>query len=194
MAQNSKPLPDDVIHQIAVLAKIPSPRQILQFETLLNATVATLSGQASGLRPGQLTADRRIARDIFKFSRELDNRLSRASPRLRLLLTPPWFPGKPVPRSLDELTSAVTNLHDMSLFALNVGAGSKKALRAAFIQLVCQDAERCGGHLTRSKAMHGTLRHALDLLRPYLPKEMETDVSSDTVWRATRAQGKNRTR
>ena len=67
----------------------------------------------------------------------------------------------------------------------------KAKLSAGFIRQVCQNAEECGGHLTHNKAMHGSLMQALDLLRPYLPKEIKTDVSSDTIWRATPARGKN---
>jgi hypothetical protein len=76
----------------------------------------------------------------------------------------------------------------MSRFAVSVRTYKAK-LSAGFIRRVYQNAEECGGHLTGSKAMHGTLTQVLDLLSPHLPKEIETNVSSDTVWRA--ARGKN---
>jgi hypothetical protein len=193
LKKNSKPLPEDVIHQIAVLAQIPSPQQILQFERALKSTVATFSNHASGLRPGLLTSDGKTARNIFTLSKKLDNQLASASPRLRHLLMPPWLPNKTAPPTLEDLTAAVATLCEMSRFAVTVRTFKAK-LSAGFIRRVYQNAEECGGHLTRSKAMHGKLRQVLDLLRPYLPKEIETAVSSDTIWRATRAQGKNCTK
>jgi hypothetical protein len=187
MRSNSKPIPTTIIHQIAVLAKIQSPGQIIAFEKLLKVTLTVFCAHAHGLRTE--TPDRKLAKDIFKFANELSDRLAVAGPRLRHLLTSPRFPDKPAPRSLDDLTSAVTTLREMSRFAVMIPA-HKQGLTAAFIRGVYEDAELCGGHFTGSKAMHGTLKSALDLLRPYLPKEIETDVSPDTVFRATRKRGK----
>ena len=156
MGENNEEIPESVIHQIAALAKISSPSQVMLFAYCLRTAIKIASVQSSGLhagKSGKITAvpsDRKVAKDILKLSRELAGRLRGASPHLRGLLTPPRIPitNPTLPRPLEDLESAVADLHNQSKIAcasLSPHPKNWRVIRDMFFRNVSEYAEVCGG-------------------------------------------------
>ena len=206
MRENNDEIPETVIHQIAALAKIPAPGQVLLLASCLRTAIKIASVQSSGLHAGKsgkitaVSSDRKVAKDILKLSRELAGRLRGASPHLRGLLTPPMIPttNPTPPRPLEDLESAVADLHNQSKIAcafLSAHPKNWRVIRDIFFRNVSECAELCGGQLGLSKGVGGTLIGALELLKAYLPEEIAKgcagrardgyhaiEVSPDIVW------------
>jgi hypothetical protein len=195
--KTNEPLPEAIILQIAVLAGISSPAQIELFELHLKTTVAYFSEHAGSLhigssgRVGATPSDRKTARAILKCSRELERLLANASLWVRWLLAEKYFPNSPSPKSFEDIEAAVGSLHNMSragvvLLSLTKGGN---ALRDEFFRKLCKDAAACGGDLTTSSRRKGTstLKSAIDLIMPYLPKQLGAAVSVDTLERVLKA-------
>jgi hypothetical protein len=195
--KTNEPLPEAIILQIAVLAGISSPAQIKQFKLHLKTTVAYFSEHAGSLRiapSGRVTAtasDRKTTRAIFKLSRELERQLANASLWVRWLLAEKYFPNSPSPKSLEGMEAAVGGLHKMARSAVALLSAPKGGnyLRNAFFLTLHKDAEACGGDLTASNRRNrtSTLKSAIDLLMPYLPKQLGAAVSVDTLERVLKA-------
>lgn len=82
-------------------------------------------------------------------------------------------------------------LHKMARSAVALLSATKGGnyLRNAFFLTLRKDAEACGGDLTASNRRNrtSTLKSAIDLLMPYLPKQLGAAVSVDTLERVLKA-------
>jgi hypothetical protein len=196
--KTNESLPEAIILQIAVLAGISSPTQIEQFKLHLKTTVAYFSEHAGSLRiapSGRVTAtasDRKTTRAIFKLTRELERQLANASLWVRWLLAEKYFPNSPSPKSLEDMEAAVGSLHKTARSAVALLSATKGGnyLRNAFFLTLRKDAEACGGDLTTGVSRRNrtsTLKSAIDLMMPYLPKQLGAAVSVDTLERVLKA-------
>jgi hypothetical protein len=154
--EDEQPSLEAVVDQIAVLAGIDSPAGIFGLKKHLRQTIEHFSVVISGAQRGPSSkttataADRKLAREIYDHSRALENRLKSATPYLRQLLTPPWFPGGPTPRTVEEIAAAVVDLRRMSshvsgILSLVGRQHWRSKVRDAFYCVFFDTVELCGG-------------------------------------------------
>jgi hypothetical protein len=170
-------VPDRVIEEIAMLAKIEDPKQVVELRHRLRPIIETMSIKASGF---QKTAkgvavnkdDSKDAKWFVEQSATLLHRLKKVSPHLRLALG-------------TEFQTAVDTVNVRSHATYNnLSSYNGKMLRLArefFWLCVFLAVEQRGGRLRYDARNGGSVEAVIELLRPYLPKEL-ANVSARTVW------------
>jgi hypothetical protein len=208
-----KEIPDEVINEIAKLAKIKDPTRIARLGSALRNLLKEVSEQNSRFRrtaSGRIARNKRDIKDadqIRKLSKALSGALKKISPSLRsefaglqifLPVTDDEIPlpledlsplvklQKPQP--LEELQEAVAILNTYSkrvhdIILSSSGKGQKR-LRDLFLTNVYLYIKQLGGHVAAySGTRSGDMSNVVDLLRNYLPKEIG-DMDGRTIYRA----------